>query len=52
MLEGLITLLGGGLGGFLRLVPEIMKFFTAKGDRAHELAMFEKQIEADRIRSQ
>lgn len=51
-MDGLITLLGGGLGGLLRLAPEIFKFFTAKGDRAHELAMFDKQNEADRLRSQ
>ncbi|WP_428246741.1 hypothetical protein [Ferrovibrio sp.] len=30
---------GGLIGGLLRLVPEVLKLFQAKGDRAHELAM-------------
>jgi hypothetical protein len=46
----MLTLLGTVFGGLFRLAPEILKFFTAKEDRAHELAMFDKQLEADRLR--
>lgn len=52
MLETLITLLGGGLGGLLRLAPEMMKLFDRRNERAHELAMFDKQLEADRLRAE
>lgn len=51
MFEGLITLLGGGLGGALRLAPEILKWMDRKNERQHELAMFDKNLEADRLRS-
>lgn len=44
------TLLGGALGGLLRVAPEVMKFFDRKNERAHELAMFDKQLEADKLR--
>lgn len=46
------TLTGGLLGGALRLAPEVLKWLDRRGDRAHELAMFDKQLEADRMRSQ
>ena len=39
------SILGGALGGVFRLVPEVMKFFDAKNERAHELAMQDKQLE-------
>lgn len=45
------TLLGGVLGGLLRLAPEGLKWLDRKGERAHELAMFDKQIEADKLRA-
>lgn len=44
------TLFGGALGGLLRIAPEVMKFFDRKNERAHEIAMFDKQLEADRQR--
>ena len=44
----LTTLLGSLFGGFFRLAPELFKFLDAKADRAHELAMFDKQLEADK----
>lgn len=46
------TLFGGALGGLLRIAPEIMKFFDRKNERAHEIAMFDKQLEADRQRGE
>jgi len=44
MWETLITVASGGLGGALRLAPEIMKGFDRKHERAHELAMMEVEI--------
>lgn len=51
MLTTLLTLFGGGLGGVLRFVPEIFKFFTEKKDRDHEYRMTQLQLEIDRARS-
>ena len=39
------SILGGLLGGAFRLVPELFKFLDAKNERAHELAMQDKQLE-------
>lgn len=47
----MLTILGTILGGALRLAPDLMKFFDKKNDRAHELAMFDKQLEADKVRA-
>lgn len=46
------TLLGSALGGLFRLAPEFMKWLDRKNERAHELAMFDKQIEADRLKAE
>lgn len=50
-----IGLLGGGvfgsvLGGVFRLVPEAFKFFDRKDERKHELAMFDRQCELEKLR--
>lgn len=45
------TLLGGALGGVARFAPEVLKFFDAKNERAHELAMLDKNIEAEKARA-
>jgi hypothetical protein len=37
------ALLGGVFGGLLRLAPEALKFFDAKNERKHELAMLEAE---------
>jgi hypothetical protein len=47
--------LGGGivgslLGGIFRLVPEAIKFWDKKNEREHELAMFDKQCELEKVR--
>lgn len=42
------TLLGGLVGGVLRVVPEVMSFLDKKNERAHEIEMFDKQLEADK----
>jgi hypothetical protein len=46
------SILGGLLGGVFRVVPEIFKFLDAKNDRAHELAMQDKQLEFFKIQGQ
>lgn len=39
------SILGGLAGGLFRLVPEVFKYFDAKNERQHELAMQDKQLE-------
>lgn len=51
----MLDLLGGGvlgslLGGIFRLVPEAMKLFDRKNERQHELAMFERQCDLEKVR--
>lgn len=46
------TLIGTLLGGAFRMAPEVLKWLDRKGDRAHELAMFDKQLAADKIRAE
>jgi hypothetical protein len=53
----MFELLGGGiigslLGGVFRLVPEVLKYFDKKNDRQHELAMFDKQCDLEKVRGQ
>lgn len=51
MLSTLLTLLGGGLGGLLRFVPEILKLFTEQRDRDHEFRMTQLQLDIDKARA-
>ena len=44
MWETLVTVASGGLGGLLRLAPEIMKGFDRKNERSHELAMMQIEV--------
>lgn len=44
MWETLITVASGGLGGLLRLAPEVLKGLDRKNERAHELAMMEIEV--------
>lgn len=51
----MLELLGGGvlgslIGGAFRLAPEVLKWLDRKNERAHELAMFEKQCELEKVR--
>ena len=46
------TLLGGLLGGAFRLTPEILKWIDRKGERTHELAIQDKTIQLERLRTQ
>lgn len=39
------SILGGLAGGLFRLAPEVIKYFDTKNERAHELAMQDKQLE-------
>jgi hypothetical protein len=44
------TLLGGLLGGGLRMAPELLKWLDRKGEREHELAMQDKALEFEKLR--
>ena len=47
----MIEVLAGGLiGGIFRCIPEVLKFFTATGDRKHELDMQDKAIEFQKLK--
>jgi hypothetical protein len=43
-------LLGGIFGGVFRLAPEVLKYFDKKNERGHELAMFDKQCDMEKVR--
>jgi hypothetical protein len=45
------TLLGGLMGGAFRLTPEILKWIDRKGERSHELAIQDKNLELEKLRS-
>lgn len=45
------TLIGSIIGGLFRLAPETLKWLDRKNERAHELAMLDKQIECDRLKA-
>ncbi len=45
MWETLLTVASGGIGGLLRLAPEIIKGFDRKNEREHELAMMRLETE-------
>lgn len=44
------TLLGTLFGGLFRLAPEVLKWLDRKDERKHELSMFDKQLEADKLK--
>jgi len=51
----MFELLGGGvvgsiLGGLFRLAPEMLKWLDKKNERAHELAMFDRQCQLEKER--
>lgn len=45
------TLLGTLFGGAFRLAPEILKWLDRKDERKHESAMFDKQLDADKLKA-
>lgn len=47
--EALLSAIGGGI---LRAVPEVLSFFDKKNERAHELAMMDKQTELKKLEAQ
>lgn len=51
MLMTILTLLGGGLGGLLRFVPEIFKVLGEQKDRDHEYRMTQLQLQIDKARA-
>lgn len=53
----MVELLGGGIlggvfGGIFRLAPEVLKFFDKKNERQHELSMFDRQCDLEKVRGQ
>jgi hypothetical protein len=46
------TLLGGVFGGLLRLAPEAFKLFDRVGERKHELAMLNAEMEFAKVRGE
>lgn len=44
------TLLGTVFGGAFRLAPELIKVVDRKDERKHELALLDKNLEADRLK--
>lgn len=48
VLEGI---LGALVGGAARLAPDVIAFFDKKNEREHELAMLDRNIELDRMKS-
>ncbi|MFZ9066243.1 MAG: hypothetical protein ACO23R_02605 [bacterium] len=46
------SLLGGLMGGVFRIVPEFLKLFDRKNERAHELAMLNAEMEFAKLRGQ
>ena len=45
------TLIGTLLGGVFRLIPEGIKVFEKRNEQKHELLMFDKQLEADKLKA-
>lgn len=45
----MFELFGALLGGAFRIIPELFRLLSAKADRAHELAMLDRQIEYARL---
>ena len=44
------TLIGTLFGGIFRMAPEVLKWLDRKDERKHELSMFDKQLEADKLK--
>lgn len=44
------SMIGTLLGGAFRLMPELMSWLDKKDERKHELAMFDKQLESDKLK--
>src|SRR5438552_3139076 len=47
----MFTLLGTLFGGLFRLAPEALRIVDKKNEMAHEVLMFDKQLEADKLRA-
>ena len=53
----MLELLGGGffgslIGGLFRFAPEVLKWLDKKNERAHELAMFDRQCDLEKVRGE
>ena len=47
----MLTILGTLLGGAFRIAPLLVQFFDKKNERDHEARMFDKQLEADKLKA-
>jgi hypothetical protein len=45
------TILGSLVGGMFRVVPEAMKMFDRKNERAHEAVMVDKQFNLEKLKT-
>lgn len=52
MITTILSLLGGGLGAVMRLLPEVFKLFTMKRDQDHEYRMTTLQLQIDKARAE
>lgn len=43
---------GSLMGGVFRLIPEFFKFLDRRDERKHELAMFDRQCDLEKVRGQ
>lgn len=46
------SIFGGLLGGLFRLAPEVLKWMDRKDERAHELAMLDKEMGFAKLRAE
>lgn len=46
------TLFGGLLGGVFRILPEVLKWLDKAGERKHELAMLQAEMEFTKIKGE
>lgn len=46
------SIFGGLLGGLFRLAPEVLKWLDRKDERAHELAMLDREMDFAKIRAE
>lgn len=46
------TLIGSALGSVARLIPEILTWLDKKDERKHELALLDKNLEADKFKAE
>ena len=46
----MLTVIGAALGAIFRFLPEVLKFFDQKNERAHEISMQDKALEFQKLK--